>query len=526
MGRTALLTFAGLTLILLAAGTAAGQGGDPNDQADRWFTSEQTITFDHVPGGAPNEEGGPPQVTVNSTLRLHQFRYDGETYSADEFRSAYERNAIGDNAVERLESEVRSRFNDTLDQMLPLKGPPETTPAQLTDASLNAGATGRPYHPPLVFHMSGGGDLDLSAATGQEASPKKLGVALELGASLDFPFQLSAEPGQNLTVHVRSPAGLAWNATAAGGASEAGVVNHTVTNWKGATSQTDRLPLAVTDPAERAYRAERVDLDVIVDLKGVDVQLTSIPGGSLGEGKGSVTVDGKLAVVELPDSAPDSLSQAGVTHISADDIRLLIEEGLVDRSTIENRVNNLTEGFLSDTPERVDVVFSGGLVDETLQGAEASPNETAPPVRLEFHADVFVDLAFGGGGGGSQAITLHSLDRSFTFPSLKDFATTYQVILPKGVSLVDVKVAGDESPTTGVTDEGRDYFRLDVAEGGEQEATIQAAVTASFLWYHAPEIVILLLLLILIPIAVVAKLLTGGGGDEEPTRVEAPGPDE
>lgn len=531
MGRTALLTFAGLLALLLVAGTAVGQGEDPNTQADRWLTSEQTITFDRVPGGAEDETGGPPAVAVNGTIRLHQFQYEGDTYSADKFREYYDKNFIGDDAVRKMEAEVRGRFNDSLQAMLPLKGPPSTTPADLTEESLNAGyGDDRPYHPPLVFHPSGGGDLDVVSATGGDATPKEMGVALELGATLEFPLDLGADPGENLTVHLQAPEGLAWNVTGdvsgVQARGETQLVNETVENWKGVVQRNRKLPLQVTDPAEEPYRDQRIDLDVTVDLQGVDVQPTRIPSGSFGEGRGKVTVRGELAVVELPESAPSALRDAGVTHVAADDVRLLVEEGLVERSTVENRVSNLTDGIVSDTPDQVDVVFSGGLVPESLAGVDREPNDTARPVRLEFNADVFVDLSAGAaGGGGARSAALYTLDRSFTFPSLKGFDTTYKVILPKGMSLENVDAPG-ATPETGTTEDGRDYFRLDVEGGGEQEATVAAAFTESFLWHQAPELLLLLLLLLLVPILVVARLVMGGGQDEEPTRVEAPGPDE
>lgn len=530
MGRTALLTFAGLLALLVVAGAAAGQGEDPNPQAGTWLASEHTITFDRVPGGADDEAGGPPAVDVNGTIRLHQFQYEGDTYSADKFREYYDKNFIGDDAVRKMEAEVRARFNDSVQAMLPLKGPPTTTPADLTDESLNAGyGDDRPYHPPLVFHPSASGDLDLAGATGSDATPKEMKVALELGATLEFPLDLGAEPGENLTVQLQAPEGLAWNATDEVSAQPRGttsVVNETVENWKGVVQRNEQLPLQVTDPAEEPFREQRIDLDVTVDLQGVDIQPTRIPSGSFGEGRGSVTVQGELVVVELPESAPSALRDAGVTHVAADDVRLLVEEDLVERSTVEDRVSNLTDGIVSDTPDQVDVVFSGGLVPESLAGVDRERNDTARPVRLEFNADVFVDLSAGAtGGGGANSLALYTLDRSFTFPSIKGFATTYEVILPKGTSLENVEAPG-ATPETGTTEDGRDYFRLGVEGGGEQEATVAAAFTESFLWHQAPELLLLLLLLLLVPVLVVARLVMGGGQDEEPTRVEAPGPDE
>lgn len=527
MGRTALLVFAGTLAVLLAAGVAAGQSEDPNDQADQWLTSEQNVTFDRVPGGTPNEDGGPPTVAVDGTIRLHQFQFRGSTYSADEFRSAYDRNVIGDDAVDRMESEVQSRFESNLAETLPLAGSPNTTPAEMTNESLEAGYDDdRPYHPPLVFHVSGGGDLDLAGATEGDADPEEMGVALELGASLGIPMSVGADAGENRTIHLQAPAGLAWNVegTPAGveAREEAAVVDHTVTNWLGAQAETRSLPLELTDPGEAAYEEEQVDLEVVVDIEGVDLQPTRFPGGSLGQGTGTVTLEGELAVVELPDGAPDALREAGVTHIAADDIRLLVEEGLVERSTIEDRVSNLTGGFTEETPEQVDVVVSGGLVPESLSGVDRSADDTARPVRIEFNADVFVDLSAGSNGGGAQALSLYSVDRAFTFPSLEGYATTYEVILPKGMAVESVDVQEGEPATVGTNEDGRDYFRLDVDEGDEREATVHASFTESFPAHQAPELFFPLLLLLLIPILLVARLVTRGGGDEEPTRVEEP----
>lgn len=524
MERTALLAFAAVAGALLVVSPALAQDSDPNPAADEWIVTEQTVRFEHIPGGAEDEDGGPALVYVNGTVSLHQFQYQGDTYTADEFRDAYERGVIGDSAVATLEAEVQRRFNDSMSRTLPLDGEPRVQPAQLTQASLNAGTGGSTFQPPLDVRVAGEGNLDLSGVTGTETTPDKMAVAFDLGATFDLPYSDSVAAGHNKTVHLVAPAGLAWEET--GGAEVTS--NRTLatvegTNWKGTSSLAVDVDLGVTDPTEKAFEEERVDLEVTADIQGIDVQVTKIPGGSLGQGRGNVSIVGDLAVVELPEAAPDSLTEAGVTHVSAADIRLLVDEGLVERSTIEEQVQNLTSGFAEETPEQVDVVVAGGLVDASLERSDDPPaDETDRPVRVHFTADVFVDLSWRSSpGAGTQAVTLHTIQRTIPLDSIQGYETSYEVLLPKGVELRDVS-SQTLDPTMGTTEDGRDFFTADVPAGEEHEATMQVAFTESTAAHQAPELVALLLLLLLIPLLVVARLVAGGSGEEEPTRVEAP----
>lgn len=528
MTRVALLAFAGLAAILLVAGGALAQSGDPAPGAPTWIDTDQNLRFTGVPGGAPDEGEGPAEVTVNTTVRLHQFQYNGDSYSADRFREAYDQNVIGDDAVRQLEDRVENETLDGVENLLPIKGQARiVSPAQLTPESLNAGSGGHDYKPPLVVEVTVEGDLDLAAVAGSGVSQKEIRIAFELGASLDLPLSTSVDAGNNLTTRVHAPAGLAWKsasgATVADGGSTAVVE---IANWRNPSARSHSANLVATDPDERSYSSEDVSLNVTVNIQGVDIQLSALAGGSLGEGHGRVVIDGAIEVLKLPSSAPDVLQEAGVTHISAADIRLLVAEGLVDRETLEQRVDNLTAGYADDLPSRVDILFTGGLVDGTLERRPPVKNETARPVRLHVTADVTVDLAFGGSGaGGAQGITFHTIDRSFTFSPLKSRPTTYKVILPKGVDLRGVD-APSADPVVGTTEDGRDFFSLHVDEGEEHTATVHAAFTAMTLWHQAPELLALLALLVLLPVVLVAWLVFRRGGDEEPTRVEAPDEDQ
>jgi hypothetical protein len=520
MSRVPLLAFAGLAALLLLSGGAIAQDGDPQPNAPTWIDTEHEIRFSAVPGGADDGSGGPAIVTVDGTVRLHQFEYQRDSYSADRFREAYDNNVIGDPAVRQVEDTVENRTLDGVEKLLPIAGEARVVEsASLTQDSLEAGSDGNGYQPPLVVNVKVEGDLDLAAVVGSDVPRDQLGLAFDLGARMDLPLSTSVEGGDNLTARVHSPGGLTWaNASGAQVSGDGGTATLDVANWRNPSSRTHAAELTVTDPDEKAYSREDVSLNVTVDLKGVDIQLTSLPSGSLGTGQGEVVIEGAISVLELPDSAPDSLTRAGVTHVSAADIRLLVEEDLVDRSTLEDRVDNLTEGYAESTPERVHVLFVGGLVNGTLQPGDAG-DETERPVRLEVTAKVNVDLATSSSGG--QAVTFHSLDRSFTFSPLQSRPTSYEIILPKGVELQSVEVPSAD-PTIGTTEEGRDFFALDVDEGEEHTATVNAAFTESTLWHQAPELLVLLVLMLLLPLALAAWLLLRGGGDEEPTRIEEP----
>lgn len=526
MPRTSLLGVAAILAVLAIASTAAAQDQDPNPAVDEWVENDHVVRFENVPGGAEDEDGGPARVDVGAVIGIRQFTYQGDTYSADDFRDAYDRGAIGDDAVRHLEDETRDSFETTLEQAFPLTGSANSTPADLTEDSLGAGADGDDFGPPLVVQVSGGGVLDLSSLAGANASSDEVGLAFELGATFDVPIEFGVDPGHNVTATIHAPAGLAWtgdgDADVSGDGTRATV---SAANWGGSNQLALDVPLGVTDPGERAYEEEDVSMDVVVDIHGIDLQLTRIPDSSLGEAQGNVTVRGDFAVIELPDEAPQALRDAGVTHVSAADARLLLEEGVVDRGFVEDQVENLTSTYVDDSPERVDVLVSGGLVEASLEPAEGAPNETAKPVRLHVTADVFADLSWETSGGSqASAVTIHRVDRSFTFPSLRGFATTYKVILPDGVDLRDVDAPGAD-PQLGTTDDGREFFTLDVAGGEEQEATVDAAVTESTVAHQAPELVLLLLLLVLLPILIVAALAFRGREDPEPTRVEEPPPE-
>ncbi len=500
--RRAVLLLTGLLLTTLLAGAlpATAQGNDPNPQANNWVVSTYDVTFNNL-----------TYVDVDGTLRFHKIFYDGESYSADDARDLYDvlyqqDPERAEDLVSDFENKITQRFRAAMTDFFG-DANLDVTPATLDRSTLNTTEEGKDaYHPPLVFTVAAEGPVNLTAIAGGDVNRTEVDVALQLGATLDVPFPVKAPAGTNLTLRLDVPNDLAIES--ADGATVGPlrqVATTTVRNWQEPAPQEEDVLLTVHDPDETRFEEQEASLHVVVDAKGLDLKLLRLADGSLGNARADVRAQGTFHVLQVPEGSV-GLGQADITHISASDLRLLVREGIVERGTLTNFAAGFVEGFAADAPENVEITVSGGFEAASLDLTPSEEvNETHPPVTLDMLANINMDLTLSQPQGQQAAITLFDTRQSFELQPMNGMPTTYEIILPKGTTLLDAQ-APDGAATTHTNDEGRTVLTV-TTEDEPVETQAHVAITPSFLWYQTPELLALALVALLLPIALITRAI-------------------
>lgn len=464
--------------------------------------STVTIDLGRVEGGQTTL---PVSLNVTTELRAVSVatRFPGALPSkvqlayvnADGIRALHEAGAISDAQMDKaggsILASIASSLPDSL-QTLPPTG-------DFVQASLDAAST-RPYDaaPAVLYAARTTGSYELP--TGGE----NLDVVLKAGGRVKFDLELDRNAERDTVMKVNAPPGLAFH-TAEGATLDVEQEAATLTLPKGAGVV--RVTLGLFAPDAPTYSAENAKLDVVVDLKDVDVTTGQALGGDLGELVVDVTVTGRLAVIAIPDDMKATLGdKVELDYLNADAIRLLRQRGVLsneDLATLESKLRDQVASNLGSALGAT-VTATGGFDRATLDAPAATPLSDERPVVFTATTSFRKPLA-GGAPSTQAAIALYTQQQSFDFPRIQGLETGYTVILPKGLAVTDLQIQGGEGQT-GTSADGRDQFQVTPGEEGSH-VTVAMAVTPSFVFAKFLPLVLLALLIVLLiigtPIAIV-----------------------
>lgn len=501
---------ASVLLAALLATAAPATAQDPNPDAPNWVVTVYEVTFTEL-----------DHAILDGTLNFHKLTYEGTTYSAREARDLYhDAYAVdpqsAEDLVDDMEAQITARVETVLASTLPGGENATVSPAELDRSTLNTTEGDDPYHPPLVFNVTADVPVDLQQVSG-DADPGAVDALLAVGAKVGLEVPLTAQAGTNVTFQIAPPEGLAF--------SDEGAVSRTLRNWQGDGPASSNVTLAIWDEAATRYEAEDIDLTVTLDLTGLDLTLLQLPGGRAGTAIMDVRLAADVAVLPLPPEKQAELpASVDLTHVSSDQIRLLLAEGLLTRDDLQPLEDLFLGGFRELVEERTDAAVTGGLQESSLGAPPGTGDLDGDPplaLRAESHIEFPLELP-SQGPNQVAAVTLFDLQREVPFEPIENFTTTYEVVLPRGVALLDAHaVDGPGSVLVERSDDGRDVLRVTTADE-PTSANVHVALLPSFLLYQTWELLAIALVALLLPILLVARAVrkrrrrkdggNGGGG--------------
>lgn len=505
-----LLPVAVLVVAFLSAPLAQGATA-PAPGAQQWVDADFSIAqpdFLHVVFGG--------------VLRVHEIPLDGHPTAALDIVKSY---SAGTSAERQdLLGKITTSVQDDLEKSLAAAFPhanvskPFVTvnPVSLTNFP------GRSTYEPVNITLSDQITRSADDPAFGGLTTQQLEALFSSGAQVRSSLTLSAEPGYDAVYSIQAPnvpVKLVFSSPSQGTVSKDGRMwTFPIPNAEGATPKTASGDVVTSLPKLPNYTAQKADVGVLIDLKSLDVTLGQAVKGDFGTLNADVTVTGRINVIPVPESAKARMgSQVKLDYLSADGVRLLKASGLLTQdnlSAIESDLRTTVSQKLSSTLGQ-EVTVTGGLDEASLNpsvvGTVASDKN---PITFTAHASFSKPL--GGSSSGGASIALYTVQQAFDFPKVQSLNTTYTVVLPSGLAVKDLQVAGGAGQT-GKSADGRDQFTVTPSDGSAH-ASVAMAVTPSFVvakfW---PVLLVALVVLVLVigtPIALVATRRRRNKGKE------------
>ncbi len=494
---------------LLLPGASAQE--DPAPNVPNWYETHyvlelgeslETISLD---GTVAIREAAPP----DGSRELQHLC--GSSCSAEELRDAYDRadQEGRDELVAALERRIEAATRPALDAVAGSPGASAVT-ATVDRASLEVEST-TPYEPPVTADVVGSAPVGLLDTDGYDQD--QIDVLFQMGAAASVPIDQTVEPGTNLTLVLVLPEPLE---VLDGGEASLSDQRHRAT-WIVDNSQASQ-PATLSDAIKVGDldvvvpNEEDVDIDVVLDLSGVDIHYGNLLGaGAPASLDLDMSIQGTFSAIETPETALGSIE---LPYLSADAVRLALEHDLLERSVIdgfEQEARNamrqaLTESFGMEVPIR------GGFLNETLEAGTqlGSPLGTGGPV--EFSMNAAGALPFPPPEADRGGVTAFEITRvgvgDISLPAISvpgGAPVTYTVIFPPGIDIDFTGVSGGELERSTSAD-GRTQISFASQQEGEG-ATIQGAevvIEHPFVWHTFwPLILALLLVLVVLPVGLI-----------------------
>lgn len=415
---------------------------------------------------------------------------DLDVLSADGLRALRQAGAVSDASLD----DADARLLETARSALAGLGEGATVTGGLSRDDLRD-AAGKPYDgaPPVHFLATASSLIPIPGENADNAD-----LALSLGAKVRLDLTLSATGGET-TYQLHPPAGAEFT-DVRGGTVNADGLTATFTVPAGTSAP---VGLSLRAVGARSYDTQVAGVDVVIDLRDIDIKVSEAMNGDMGDVVVDLTVKGTLAVVALPDDVKASLGETvELDHLSSDAVRILLARGLLTQAQLDE----LTASLLDRISESLggDVSVEGGFVQATLaESLVSSPPSADTPILFEAKGSFRKPLS--GDSAGAAALDLYTVLQTFNFPKVEDFDTVYTVVLPRGLAVTDVQATGGEAKQTTWTD-GRDAFTV-TPSSSTATATVGMSVTPTFVmikfWPIVLGAVVLLVLVIGTPIAIV-----------------------
>ncbi|MCI0497613.1 MAG: hypothetical protein L0Z54_04910 [Thermoplasmata archaeon] len=324
--------------------------------------------------------------------------------------------------------------------------------------------------PPIVGHLFadmdiGLFDVDAETITGFLNSGGWFWTGIEADLT-DYEYDIRLEP----------PPGLWADAANGTRSGDAAVWTGTGPAWL------DAWVRAVDAPLDH-----RNDSRITVDIDLSDVELMA------GRLNFALEAVGEIRWIRITQEIADSLPRnVDIRAVPADLIRLMYNKGLITDSDIDELASRITEGLEeSSFSADVQVNFSGHQRKVDVEHMDGEPAVT-------FTIRSRGTLGMSGGGSTLMAITV---PLEFELASQKGWRTTYDVLLPAGLTVSDMKVS--EGKISKKASGASDRLIVEIPEGSES-VVVSLTLTVG-LWFLITQfcaictfILIALLLLVLL----------------------------
>lgn len=504
------MVFSLAALLVLASAPAAQAAGDPNPDAPEWTEAEYTLTV--LPGF--------DRVELDGFVLLHEIdppsniqRVCNVPCTADDIRELYDNPQFSkEDIVNAIEDAVSERADRALASIAGQGGESQVD-SEVSRDSLEEPAEGDGFQPPIPVTVTGNATIGLLQDQGLTDS--EIEALFEMGARVTMPIQQTVAAGSNTTIKLTLPSPLTFidaaTAQVSQGPDGAPIATWTITNW-----QSDD-PFSLNDPVEIGRddvvvpEAEELDTGIVIDLSQIDIHYANLIGaGPPASLDLSIDVNATLRALQPPTELQDPVE---LPVLSADAIRIGIDAGLIDRSTIlgfeDEARTGIRQAFAQGFGQPVTV--DGGFVNQSLERANVgSPPGTGGPIYLDMNGVSTMPLPPEDNGDGVQAFTITTVSiGDIPLPEVPvpgDRPSTYTILLPDGVDLQFDGVSGGEVERI-TTDDGRSAVRFTSTGSGDQQPAIQGAELAiehPIIWHlFWPVLLVLFLLLVVLPLGLI-----------------------
>lgn len=498
---------------LLLPGASAQE--DPAPSVPNWYQTHyvlelgeslQTVTLD---GTVAIREAAPPE----GSRELRQFC--GSSCTAEELREAYD---LADEEgreelVAALERRIEAATRPALDAVAGSPGG-STVTATVDRASLEVEST-TPYEPPVTVDVVGSAPVGLLDTEGYDQD--QIDALFQMGAAVNVPIEQTVEAGTNFTLALVLPEPLE---VLDGGEASLSDQRHRATwivdNSQASQPATLSDTIKVGDVDVVVPNEEDVEIDVVLDLSGVDIHYGNLLGaGAPASLDLDMSIQGTFRAIETPEAGLGSIE---LPYLSADAVRLALEHDLLERSVIDGFEQEARTAMRQALAESfgMEVPIRGGFVNETLEvGTQlGSPPGTGGPV--EFSMNAAGSLPFPPPEAAQGGVSAFEITRvgvgDISLPALPvpgNAPVTYTVIFPPGIDIDFTGVSGGELERSTSAD-GRTQITFSSQQDGEG-ATIQGAevvIEHPFVWHTFwPLILTLFILLVVLPAALIFWLM-------------------
>ncbi len=411
---------------------------------------------------------------------------------ADALRALRETGAVGDEELE----DARAKLLDAVRQSLSASlGAGVAVSGQFEPGSIDGGARADPFgtEPPLVFEADARGVHEI-ANLPADVQGKRLDGFFEAGASIEVNVTLSSEAGRRTEFTLEIPPSVEFESATEGGALSSD--RHSVAWTLDATALAEKLERVVSVRVHDAEAArptkQDASLNVVVDLRDIDVQISKAIGGDFGDLVVDVRASARLDAIELPQEVKEKLpASARLDFLTADAIRILHRDGLISKQDLQDVEKRLLDeaqkniGNALGTNEKVQGGFVWDTLDKSRIGATAAVAGGAlgaaagNPIEVTFSLSARRPISGASAPQAQAATSLYTAPAiTFDLPRVQGLDTTYKVVLPKGITLVSR--AAEQGEISSGEEDGREYMLVRPTGDAPAHTTFSVGVTPSF----------------------------------------------
>ena len=241
------------------------------------------------------------------------------------------------------------------------------------------------------------------------------------------------------------------------------------------------------------YNESRAFLDVLIDMHNIDIfgMMLSI----------DLNAEAQIYCIELSDvDMPENIT---MKYINSDCLRLLYDMGIIKQSDIDN----ITDGIKKSLEENLTNALGGNVsisIHTDLTGYY-NINNMSDDIPVKISANAHISISLEQASSNKQAMTLSFLTFPLEFPlsGMEGFNTTYKIILPKGINVIQATDTLGRLEH-GTTKDGRTYLTVTLNETEEDKISITIDATGLILNIMLPFIILSVIMTVA---GVVVKLM-------------------